>query len=60
MDRKQHNAKAADIALLPGSKELRDAEFIRSRRERYLDHAGATLPSEKQLQDVFQVLRTIG
>lgn len=56
MARLLNSAQEAETALLPGSEELRAAEFSRSRREVYLDHAGATLPSERQLQDVFQVL----
>jgi hypothetical protein len=34
---------------------MRVAEFKRLGDEIYVDHAGATLPSEKQLQDVFKV-----
>ena len=34
---------------------MRAAEFSRLASETYVDHAGATLPSERQLRDVFQV-----
>lgn len=34
---------------------MRAAEFARLGSEVYVDHAGATLPSERQLRDVFQV-----
>lgn len=34
---------------------MRAAEFKRLGDETYVDHAGATLPSEKQLEDVFKV-----
>lgn len=34
---------------------MRAAEFQRLGDEIYVDHAAATLPSEKQLQDVFKV-----
>ena len=34
---------------------MRAAEFKRLGDEVYVDHAGATLPSEKQLEDVFKV-----
>lgn len=35
--------------------EMRAAEFARLADEVYVDHAGATLPSERQLRDVFEV-----
>ena len=34
---------------------MRATEFKRLGDEVYVDHAGATLPSEKQLEDVFKV-----
>jgi hypothetical protein len=34
---------------------MRATEFKRLGDEFYVDHAGATLPSEKQLEDVFKV-----
>lgn len=34
---------------------MRANEFARLGSEVYVDHAGATLPSERQLRDVFQV-----
>ena len=40
-----------------GTEMLRASEFSRLGEEVYLDHAGATLPSERQLQEVFQVRR---
>ena len=35
--------------------DIRASEFSRLGDEVYVDHAGATLPSERQLRDVFQV-----
>lgn len=34
---------------------MRATEFRRLGDEVYVDHAGATLPSEQQLEDVFKV-----
>ena len=35
--------------------QLRASEFSRLGSDVYVDHAGATLPSERQLREVFQV-----
>lgn len=47
--------QAQPFAGMVSPAEMRVAEFARLGSEVYVDHAGATLPSERQLRDVFQV-----
>ena len=51
----QCSADRAQPTAMTALANMRAAEFKRLGDEVYVDHAGATLPSEKQLEDVFKV-----